>query len=571
MVETSRSPLLSVDRLTIDFRSASGRIVQAVRDVSFQIFSEQTLAVVGESGSGKSVTSLAIMGLLPKRAVRVRDTSAIFFKGNDLLKLSHSHMRALRGRKISMIFQDPMSSLNPVFPVGFQLSEMLRVHKGMSRKVAHEKTLDLLHEVGIAEPLRRVNAYPHELSGGQQQRVMIAMALSMEPDLLIADEPTTALDVTIQRQIVQLLLSLQAKRRMAMIFITHDLALVSEFAHHAVVMRAGRVVEAGEVVEVFTRPKNTYTKALLMCRPGANKPGHRLKVLEDFISLRDVSSQEHRPQYNDKYPAKFGKVLLEVRNLKKVFDRRVHLFKTEKFIAVRDISFSIRQGQTLGIVGESGSGKTTTALCILRLMKFNSGQIFFDGIDLLKMSKDQISSYKRRVQIVFQNPFGSLNPRFTVWQILEEPMILHGLGSSDIERRSRACTLLEQVGLPSDSLNRYPHEFSGGQRQRISIARALALTPSLIVCDEPVSSLDVSVQAQILNLLKDLQQELGLSYLFISHDLEVVRHMSNELIVMRDGVIVEEGPAEVLYSRPSHSYTKELLNASPRLSSFVAQ
>jgi len=560
-MDNAQSPLLSVEHLTVDFRSAEGKTVRAIEDVSFAIQPEQTMALVGESGSGKSVSSLAIMGLLPKRSARLGPQSRVWFKGQSLLDASESVMRGLRGQKIAMIFQDPMSSLNPVYSIGDQLSETLRVHKGLSKAAASERVLALLEEVGIPEPRRRMKSYPHELSGGQQQRVMIAMALSTEPDLLIADEPTTALDVTIQRQILELLVRLQARRRMSMLFISHDLALVGEFAHAVVVMRSGHVKESGSVSEIFTSPQDPYTKALLACRPDPDRPGARLQTIDDFMGAATdahVAAAPVPPQAPDQGP------LLEVRGLRKVFDRRTGLFGNDPFVAVDEVSFQLKRGQTVGIVGESGSGKTTTGLCILRLHKASGGQALFEGRDLLAMSDREFSPYKRRVQIIFQNPYASLNPRFTVSQLLDEPMMLHGVGTAGADRQARAVALLERVGLSASALNRYPHEFSGGQRQRIAIARCLTLSPDLIVCDEAVSALDVSVQAQVLNLLKELQHDLGLSYLFISHDLGVVRHMSDTVIVMQNGRVVEQGPAGPLYEQPAHPYTRELLAAAPR-------
>lgn len=559
MDDTPRA-LLSVEHLTVDFRSAEGKTVRAIEDVSFSVQPEQTLALVGESGSGKSVSSLAIMGLLPKRSARVGPEARVWFKGQSLLDAPESVMRGLRGQKIAMIFQDPMSSLNPVYTIGDQLSEMMRVHQGLSRASASSRVLALLEEVGIPEPRRRMTSYPHELSGGQQQRVMIAMALSTEPDLLIADEPTTALDVTIQRQILELLVRLQQRRRMSMLFISHDLALVGEFAHAVVVMRAGRVRESGSIAEIFSRPQDPYTKALLACRPDPSRPGQRLQTIDDFMGAQ--GGQDPSPVALKPLPE--GGPLLEVRGLRKVFDRRKGLFGKDPFVAVDEVSFQLQRGQTVGIVGESGSGKTTTGLCILRLHQASGGQVLFEGRDLLAMTPREFAPYKRRVQIIFQNPYASLNPRFTVSQVLDEPMMLHGVGTAGADRRARAVALLERVGLSASALNRYPHEFSGGQRQRIAIARCLTLSPDLIVCDEAVSALDVSVQAQVLNLLKELQQDLGLSYLFISHDLGVVRHMSDTVIVMQNGRVVEQGPAGPLYEQPVHSYTRELLAAAPR-------
>lgn len=554
--------LLEVEHLGVNFKSADGQFVQAVKGLSFNLAYEQILAVVGESGSGKSVSSLAIMGLLPPRSATIDPASQVRFRGQSLLGLSASAWRQIRGRKIAMIFQDPMSSLNPVYSIGYQLAEMLRIHEGQSHSQATKAAIDLLEEVGMPEPRRRIHAYPHELSGGQQQRVMIAMAIACSPELLIADEPTTALDVTIQRQILELLLRLKARRRMSMLFITHDLGLVGEFADEVVVMRHGEIREAGSAMQIFTDPKDAYTRALIHCRPDPVQPRARLLTIDDW----NISPQALQVVDEQKESAPIEKpsdTILEVKGLRKVFPRRVGLWQRDDVVAVDDVSFRLMRGKTLGIVGESGSGKTTAGLCAVRLHQATAGQILFDGKDLLAMSESALMPLKRRLQIVFQNPYASLNPRFTVGQILNEPMMLHGIGSSTAERALKLNDLLDRVGLPANSVNRYPHEFSGGQRQRIAIARCLALTPDVIVCDEAVSALDVSVQAQVLNLLKDLQHEFSLSYLFISHDLGVVRYMADDLIVMHQGRVVEQGSADSIYNNPKHAYTRELLQAVP--------
>jgi len=554
--------LLEVEHLGVNFKSADGQFVQAVKGLSFDLAYEQILAVVGESGSGKSVSSLAIMGLLPPRSATIDPASQVRFRGQSLLGLSASAWRQIRGRKIAMIFQDPMSSLNPVYSIGYQLAEMLRIHEGQSHSQATKAAIDLLEEVGMPEPRRRIHAYPHELSGGQQQRVMIAMAIACSPELLIADEPTTALDVTIQRQILELLLQLKARRRMSMLFITHDLGLVGEFADEVVVMRHGEIREAGSAMQIFTDPKDAYTRALIHCRPDPVQPRARLLTIDDW----NISPQALQVVDEQKESAPIEKpsdTILEVKGLRKVFPRRVGLWQRDDVVAVDDVSFRLMRGKTLGIVGESGSGKTTAGLCAVRLHQATAGQILFDGKDLLAMSESALMPLKRRLQIVFQNPYASLNPRFTVGQILNEPMMLHGIGSSTAERALKLNDLLDRVGLPANSVNRYPHEFSGGQRQRIAIARCLALTPDVIVCDEAVSALDVSVQAQVLNLLKDLQHEFSLSYLFISHDLGVVRYMADDLIVMHQGRVVEQGSADSIYNNPKHAYTRELLQAVP--------
>ena len=563
--------LLEVRRLGLSFRSASGRSVQAVDGVDFSLAREQILALVGESGSGKSVTALAIMGLLPERSARIAQGSQIHFAGESVLAADPAvrgarqgvRIRSLRGRRIAMIFQDPLASLNPVYTVGFQLAEMMRVHQGASRLEAMRRAQQLLEEVGIPEPARRVHAYPHELSGGQQQRVMIAMAIACEPELLIADEPTTALDVTVQRQILQLLLRLKERRRMAILFISHDLGLVGEFADAVVVMRQGKVREAGPVAKVFSAPSDRYTQALLVCRPDPQRPVERLLTVDDWSEAQTQPRERLAVTAPSSNWTKDSPIL-ELRHLRKVFPRRLGLFRRDDLVAVDGVSFTLSRSRTIGIVGESGSGKTTTGLCIVRLHEASGGQVLFDGQDLLAMDEARLFPVRRRLQIVFQNPYASLNPRFTVGEILGEPMLLHRIGQNATERQSRVRVLLDRVGLPAAALNRYPHEFSGGQRQRIAIARCLALEPEVIVCDEAVSALDVSVQAQILNLLKDLQRDLGLSYVFISHDLAVVRHMADELLVMSGGKVVEQGDAERIYRSPEHPYTRALLDAIPR-------
>ena len=563
--------LLEVKNLTVDFISASKAPVRAVESVSFVIPRERTVALVGESGSGKSVSALAIMGLLPPQNAIVALHSAINYDNRSLLNLSRTDWQLIRGSRIAMIFQDPMTSLNPVYTVGFQLAEMLKAHKPVSNKQAAARACELLEEVGIPEPQKRVNAFPHELSGGQQQRVMIAMALACEPELLIADEPTTALDVTVQRQILLLLAELRERRRMAMLFITHDLGLVSEVADHAVVMRKGTVREAGPVRTLFSQPQDPYTKALLSCRPSIDRQGKRLLTIDDWMSNSSGESAPVPIAPSLDAPAmvvakpKSETPLLEVQGLRKVFKRSGPWFQSDDFVAVENVSFQLMRGQTVGLVGESGSGKTTVGLCLLRLHEATAGKVFFDGKNLFDMSNSEFAAYKRRLQIVFQNPYASLNPRFTVGEILSEPMQLHGIGANSADWEKQSLSLLDKVGMPASALKRYPFEFSGGQRQRIAIARSLSLSPEVVVLDEAVSALDVSVQAQVLNLLKDLQKELGLSYLFISHDLEVVRYMSDSLLVMNKGHVVEQGDAAQIYQAPQHAYTQTLLAAVPRV------
>ena len=546
-------PLLSIQNLRVSFRMGGLPPMQAVRGVSFDIDEHSTVALVGESGSGKSVTAMSIVNLLPDNAER---SGRILYGGQDLIQASGAEMRALRGREIACVFQDPMSSLNPVLPVGLQLCEPLRVHLKMSARNARERAAALLAEVGMPEPKRRLDAYAHELSGGQQQRVMIAMALACEPRLLIADEPTTALDVTIQRQILELLATLKARHRMSLLFISHDLGVVGEIADRVVVMRHGQVREQGPVAQIFTAPQDAYTRALLACRPSlSGPPPARLRVIDEFIA-GDAPAPPPRVAKDPQAP-----VVLEVRALAKSFWLRHGMFGKREFKAVRSVSFQLRRGHTLGVVGESGSGKTTLGLTLLRLLEPSGGEVLLDGRDLREAGT---LALRRRLQIVFQNPYASLNPRFSIGQTLVEPMAIHGIGASLAEREQRARELLAKVGLDGSAFAKYPHEFSGGQRQRVAIARCLTLQPEVLVLDEAVSALDVSVQAQVLNLLRDLQDELGLAYVFISHDLGVVRFVSDEVLVMKDGEVIEQADAAQLLAAPTQDYTRRLLAAVPR-------
>ena len=551
--------LLEVRDLSIRFRLDEATTVDAVKGISFDVPVRSAVALVGESGSGKSVTALSVMGLLPKENSSIGAASRILYRGNDLLKASPAELQNLRGSEIAMIFQEPMTSLNPVFTVGFQIGEVLRLHLGLTGRAVRDRTIELLKEVGITEPERRLDVYPFQLSGGQQQRVMIAMAIACEPKLLIADEPTTALDVTVQRQIMDLIAGLQERHEMAMLFITHDLALVSEIADHVVVMRDGEVREQAPASQLFRDPRDAYTKALLACRPPRDRRPKRLPVIDDFMgNAQRTDAGERKRGLSGSEPT-----LLEAKGLAKSFYFREGLLKQRELKAVKSASFRVAKGKTLGVVGESGSGKTTVALLVARLHQATGGEVRFDGRDLLKIDAQAAMPYKRRIQIVFQNPYASLNPRFTVGQILTEPMLIHGIGADDAERRAMAGELLKKVGLPPLSLEKYPHEFSGGQRQRIAIARALTLKPELLICDESVSALDVSVQAQLLNLLQDLQDEYAMSYLFISHDLAVVRYMADEVMVMKDGEVVEIAGPDELYANPQHPYTKLLLSSIP--------
>jgi len=555
------APLLSIRNLRVNFRLDKDTTFEAVKGISFDIPTNATVALVGESGSGKSVTSLSILGLLPKENSTVLAGSEIVYGGQNLVALGQDELRKIRGADISMIFQEPMTSLNPVFTVGFQLTEVLRMHMGMGPAEARKRAIALLAEVGIPDPEFKINAYPSQMSGGQQQRVMIAMAIACEPKLLIADEPTTALDVTIQKQILDLIAALQKKHQMSVLFITHDLAVVGEIADYVVVMRNGEIREQGPAKAVFENPQDAYTKALLLCRPRLDRRPVRLPVIEDFMNGHGKAMHlTERKRGIDRGDP----IILDVRHLGKDFYSREGLFGRRKFEAVKDVSFRLPKGKTLGLVGESGSGKTTVGLTLMRLHEATTGEALFEGKDILSMSPRQFMDYKRRIQIIFQNPYASLNPRMIVGQILTEPMQIHGIGASVQDRTELAFELLQKVGLPEVSFYKYPHEFSGGQRQRIAIARCLTLKPDILICDESVSALDVSVQAQVLNLLQDLQDEFRLSYIFISHDLAVVKYISDEIMVMNQGAIVEIANSDDIYLHPQHQYTKKLLSSIPK-------
>jgi peptide/nickel transport system ATP-binding protein len=601
----SMNPLLSIKDLRVAFRLGKENGVvkrfEAVgrgeRGVSFDVPENTTVALVGESGSGKSVTAMSILNLLPGNAER---SGAITFRGRDMLATSLAELQKLRGKEIACVFQDPMTSLNPVFSVGQQICEPLVKHLGLGAREAMKRAEALLVEVGMPEPKRRLSAYPHQLSGGQQQRVMIAMALACEPKLLIADEPTTALDVTIQRQIMELLAALKAKHRMSMLFISHDLGVVGEIADHVVVMRGGTVREQGAVAGIFANPQDSYTKALLACRPTLEQRAPRLMVIDDHIAALDRLAHSvpdglvaaEMPRAKPKDPN--ARVIIEASALTKSFwmygapstpgtasaprgekpflgrpgEWLRGVFGRKEFRAVKGATFQLRAGHTLGVVGESGSGKTTMGLALLRLHEPSGGpvggSVTFDGVDLLALSKAAMLPMRKRIQVVFQNPYASLNPRFTVGQTLVEPMTIHGVGKDEAEREARARALLVKVGLDEAAMEKYPHEFSGGQRQRVAIARCLTLDPEVLVLDEAVSALDVSVQAQVLNLLKDLQDELGLAYIFISHDLAVVRFMADEVLVMKDGEVVEQASVAQILDAPQQEYTRRLLGAIPR-------
>ncbi|MGF1572203.1 MAG: ABC transporter ATP-binding protein [Sumerlaeia bacterium] len=574
---TEQAPLLKIDQLKMYFHSRH-RTVRAVDDISLTIKEGQALGVVGESGSGKSMTAMSILQLIPMPPGKF-EGGVIHFDGQNLIGMQKQDLRKIRGRDISMIFQEPMTSLNPVFTAGEQVAEAIRTHQDVSKADAKKRVIDLFNEVGIKDPLRRYDSFPHQMSGGQKQRVMIAMALASNPKLLIADEPTTALDVTIQKQILELLMSLRDSRKMAILFISHDLGVIAEISDDIAVMYRGKIVEYGPVHQILTHPQHPYTKGLLSCRPPLNVKVDRLRTVSDFLQGNEelnelgiaksshIYTQEEVNERRAKLEAK--PPILEVKNLKVHFPiRRGFLGRIDDYVrAVDGVSFKVHKGQTLGLVGESGCGKTTTGRAIIRLVDPTSGEVSFEGQDFLKLKGSQLRSARKRIQMIFQDPYSSLNPRMTVKQIVMEGMVIHQIYPTAKEREDATVQLLEQCGMPADSMNRFPHEFSGGQRQRIAIARTLAVKPDLIICDESVSALDVSVQAQILNLLKDLQDQLDVAYIFISHDLSVIKHISDEIAVMNKGLIVEAGPAEMVYGSPQDPYTQKLIDSIPRLDS----
>ena len=565
---TPTTPLLQVKDLVVEFQTGEG-IVRAVNNISFDIPHGKTIGIVGESGSGKSVTSLAVMGLLQKPAA-VIPQGQILFNGVDLLKCNESKMRELRGNQISMIFQEPMTSLNPVFKVGEQIAEAIRIHKKCSNKEAWDKAVHLMNLVGIPNPSASAHKYPHEMSGGQKQRVMIAMAISCDPKLLIADEPTTALDVTIQKQVLDLLHKLQQDLNMSMMFITHDLGVIGDIADDVVVMYRSNVVEKNNAKHIFTTANHPYTKGLLACRPKLGANPRRLLTVSDFMTEEGIEKKVpvERIQVFDKESVaeKTDEVLLEIQNLVTQFPIKGGLFgrTVDHFKAVNDVSFKIKKGQTLGLVGESGCGKTTLGRSILRLVEPSAGKIIYGGKDITNVGHEEMRLLRKKMQIIFQDPYSSLNPRMTIADILTEPLNIHNEGGTKAQRHEMARALLEKVGLKANLMNRYPHEFSGGQRQRICIARALMLRPEFVICDESVSALDVSIQAQVLNLLLDLQEEFGLTYVFISHDLSVVNFIADEVGVMYAGKIIEMDKASRIYKSAKEEYTRTLLSAIPK-------
>lgn len=559
--------MLNIKDLHIRFKTDDG-IIPAVKGVNLFLEKGKTLGIVGESGSGKSVTSLAIMQLLAPNAEI--SEGEISFNGQNLLELPESGIRKIRGKTIAMIFQEPMTSLNPVFTCGFQVAEILKLHEGMSSPEAKAKTLSLFEQVELPDPERIFDAYPHEISGGQKQRVMIAMAISCNPEILIADEPTTALDVTVQKEILHLLQKIQQKTRMGMIFISHDLGVIAEIADEVCVMYRGEVVENGAVKQVFLSPRHPYTQGLIACRPQMHRRVKYLPTVEEFLSETRLHPETENQTTDEAFLArqeslmKAG-VLLSVKSLKTWFPLRSGWFGTQKEYvkAVDSVSFDIYKGETLGLVGESGCGKTTLGRSILRLTEPTGGEIFYNGTDLRTIPARALRQMRKEIQLIFQDPYSSLNPKMKIGQAIMEPLKVHNLHNHDKERKDKTYEWLEKVGLKPEHFHRYPHEFSGGQRQRICIARALALTPSFVICDESVSALDVSVQAQILNLLRQLQEEMGLTLLFISHDLSVIKHISDRVMVMQKGKIVETEYSEHLYKNPGTDYTRQLLAAVP--------
>ena len=556
--------MLHLDNISIAFKSDAG-FQAVINNVSFKISTNEILGVVGESGSGKSVTALAIAGLLPKGISKITQ-GTIHFEETSLLDKSEKEWERLRGNDIAMIFQEPMSALNPSMSCGKQVQEILRLHLELSQKAAKAETLQLFDKVKLPRPEAIFNSYPHQISGGQMQRVMIAMAIACKPKLLIADEPTTALDVTVQKEIIQLLKDIQKETKMSILFISHDLSLVSEIAQRVIVMHKGSVVEEGSAEDIFKNPKELYTKALIASKPDADTTLKRLPTVSDFVNdtvpTQTLSVEEKLQKRNLLHSQK---PLLEVINVEKTYYTNAGLFqKPHKVKAVNDVSFKVYEGETLGLVGESGCGKSTLGNVILQLQNVTTGQVFYRGQDITKLSKTDLRKLRKEIQLIFQDPFSSLNPRLTVGQAIQEPMKVHKLYNSDLERKTKVLELLERVGLQAEHYYRYPHEFSGGQRQRIGIARTIGLQPKLIICDESVSALDISVQAQVLNLLNELKEDFGFTYIFISHDLSVVKYMADELIVMNKGKIEEQGDPEAVYKNPQKAYTKRLIAAIPK-------
>lgn len=557
-------PIIAFEDVTISFLKEK-EYHPIVHNSSFDLYENEILGIVGESGSGKSVTSLSIMGLLPKNISKISN-GKIIFKDRDITELSEKEYRTIRGKRISMIFQEPMSSLNPSMRCGQQVAEILEEHTSKTASTIKKEVLTLFEKVKLPNPEELYSKYPHEISGGQKQRVMIAMAIACKPEVLIADEPTTALDVTIQKEIIRLLKELQAANQMSIIFISHDLALVSEIADRVMVMYKGEIVEQGTSHEIFMNPQHTYTKALIASRPRLDERLKKLPSIADFLKgdfKGEIVTAADREKKHEKLYAQ--QPILEVKNVEKSYYNSVgFLGKTKEFKAVNNVSFSIYEGETLGLVGESGCGKSTLGNAILQLDKATAGHIFYKGKDITRLSAKEELNLRKELQIIFQDPYASLNPRITIGKAIMEPMKVHKLYKNDTERKQKVLEILERVGLGEEYFNRYPHEFSGGQRQRIGIARTIALQPKLIVCDESVSALDISVQAQVLNLLNELKENFGFTYIFISHDLAVVKYMSDQVAVMNKGQIVELADADDIYKNPEQAYTKTLIDAIPK-------
>jgi len=577
--------LLEVKNLETHFKTEEG-LVKAVNNVSFNLHRGETVGIVGESGSGKSVTSLSIMRLIPSPPGKIVGGQINFHDKDgtvtDLVQATEAEMRYYRGNEISMIFQEPMTSLNPVFTCGNQVSEAIILHQKVSKSEAKQRTLELFEKVQLPTPERMFSAYPHQLSGGQKQRVMIAMAMSCNPQVLIADEPTTALDVTVQKTILQLMSDLKSEIDASIMFITHDLGVIAEIADRVIVMYKGDIVEQGNVFDIFSNPKHPYTKGLLACRPPLEKRLSKLPTVADFMSVDEdenmvelassveemiskveITKEEHGKRFIE---LQKKEPVLQIRNLKTYYPSKKNFFGkvTDYVKAVNDVTFDVYPGETMGLVGESGCGKTTLGRTILRLAPAWSGEIIYKNKKILELTKPEMKDLRKEMQIIFQDPYSSLNPRLTIGNAIMEPMQVHGILANDKERKDRVTELLETVSLLPHHFNRYPHEFSGGQRQRICIARALALNPKFIICDESVSALDVSVQAQVLNLLIELREKFDLTYIFISHDLSVVKFMSDRMIVMNQGVIEQMGQADDIYAHPETDYTKDLINAIPK-------
>lgn len=553
--------MLQVRNLTVKFLSEKDEN-EVVKNISFNLKENKILGIVGESGSGKSVTSLAVLGLLPKNTIQ---EGTIFFDEKNLLTISDKEFQQIRGNKIAMIFQEPMSSLNPTLTCGSQVAEVLKQHTGLNKKEIYQEVISLFQKVKLPLPDRIFNSYPHQISGGQKQRVMIAIAIACKPDLLIADEPTTALDVTVQKEIILLLKELQKENKMSILLISHDLSLVSEIADNVIILFKGKIVEKGITTDIFHSPQHNYTKGLINSKPNLNQRLKKLPTVEDFIKNK-ISTDVYTKKERDAYHRKIYELepLLEIVDLKKYFNTSVGFTKKSFIKAVDAISFKLYEGETLGLVGESGCGKTTLGRAIMQLEKITSGKIFYKGRDITHLSKTALQNLRKEIQIIFQDPFSSLNPRISIGNAILEPMNVHGILSNDKERKTYVIELLKKVGLEEEHFNKYPHEFSGGQRQRIGIARAIALKPKIIICDESVSALDVSVQAQVLNLLNELKSTFNFSYIFISHDLSVVKYMSDQLVVMNKGKIEEIDDADTIYKTPISEYTKNLIDSIPK-------